>query len=116
MRGLFLVSLVSALLAGPALADESAVKLVDRPGKDLVEANCIMCHSLDYIQMNSVFLDRKGWEASVTKMMKVMGAPIDDADAAKIVDYLVDGYGKKAPPGDRPAGAAEAGKSEGAKR
>ena len=37
-----------------------------------------MCHSLDYIPMNSVFLDRKGWEASVTKMMKVMGAPIGE--------------------------------------
>jgi uncharacterized protein (DUF697 family) len=24
----------------------------------------------------------------VTKMIKVFGAPIDDADAAKIVDYL----------------------------
>ncbi len=108
--------LLSVLLAGSALADESAVKLVDRPGRDLVEANCIMCHSLDYIQMNSVFLDRKGWEASVTKMMKVMGAPIDDADAAKIVDYLVESYGKKSPPAERPAAAPEAGKAEGGKR
>src|SRR5258707_13354579 len=32
------------------------------------------------------------WQAEVTKMIKVYGAPIDDADAAKIVDYLAATY------------------------
>ena len=63
-------------------------------GGQLVEANCVMCHSLDYIPMNSPFLDRKGWEASVNKMIKVMGAPIAEADAQKIADYLAGQYGK----------------------
>ena len=80
--------------AAPALAQESQLRLRDGPGGQLVEANCIMCHSLDYIQMNSPFLDRKGWEASVNKMIKVMGAPIAEADAQKIVDYLAGQYGK----------------------
>jgi hypothetical protein len=53
-----------------------------------------MCHSLDYIPMNSVFLDRKGWEASVTKMIKVMGAPIGSEDVPAIVEYLSRHYGK----------------------
>jgi mono/diheme cytochrome c family protein len=80
---------------GPAIAaDESSVRLKDSPGRELVEANCIMCHSLDYIQMNSPFLDRKGWEASVNKMVKVMGAPIGEADARAIVEYLATHYGK----------------------
>ena len=52
-----------------------------------------MCHSLDYIPMNSPFLDCKGWEASVTKMIKVMGALIAEADAQKITDYLAGQYG-----------------------
>jgi cytochrome c5 len=82
------------LAANPALADETAVRLRDGAGKPLVEANCVMCHSLDYIQMNSPFLDRKGWEASVNKMIKVMGAPIAEADAKAIVDYLAAQYGK----------------------
>jgi len=43
--------------------------------------------------MNSVFLDRKGWEGSVDKMVKVMGAPIAPEDAKQIVDYLVTAYG-----------------------
>ena len=75
-------------------AGESQVVLKEGAGKQLVEANCVMCHSLDYIPMNSVFLDRKGWEGSVTKMVKVMGAPISEQDAAAIVDYLARNYGK----------------------
>ena len=77
----------------PAMAaDESAVRLKDAPGRELVEANCVMCHSQDYIQMNSPFLDRRGWEASVNKMIKVMGAPIGERDARAIVEYLVTHY------------------------
>jgi hypothetical protein len=44
--------------------------------------------------MNSPFLDRRGWEASVNKMIKVMGAPIAESDAQNIVDYLAGRYGK----------------------
>lgn len=80
--------------AAPALAQESQLRLREGPGRQLVESNCVMCHSLDYIPMNSPFLDRKGWEASVNKMIKVMGAPIAEADAQKIVDYLAGQYGK----------------------
>ena len=82
------------LAGGPALADETQITLKDGPGRPLVEAYCVMCHSLDYIPMNSVFLDRKGWEASVNKMVKVMGAPIPSQDIPAIVDYLALQYGK----------------------
>jgi mono/diheme cytochrome c family protein len=91
MRNMLLLGVLSA---APALADESQVKLKDGEGRQLVEANCVMCHSLDYIQMNSVFLDRKGWEASVNKMIKVMGAPIRTEDVSGLVDYLAKQYGK----------------------
>ncbi len=92
MRALFVIGL---LLAPAALADEGEVKLKDGPGKDVVVANCATCHSLDYIPMNSVFLDRKGWDAAVSKMMKAFGAPIAPEDAPKIVDYLARNYGRK---------------------
>jgi cytochrome c5 len=82
------------LAAAHATAQESRLQLRDGPGRQLVEAHCVMCHSLDYIPMNSPFLDRKGWEGSVNKMVKVMGAPIAEADAQKIVDYLVGQYGR----------------------
>ncbi len=68
---------VLALLAArPAvLADESSVRLAQGEGVEQVQAACAICHSLDYIVMNSPFQDRAAWEKTVTKMVKVMGAP-----------------------------------------
>ena len=88
------VVLLGLMFASPLLADETQVALKEGEGKPLVEANCSMCHSLDYIQMNSIFLDRKGWEASVNKMIKVMVAPIRTDDVPAIVEYLNRNYGK----------------------
>ena len=89
-----IIVLLGLLIAAPAWADEAAIKLKDGAGRDLVEKNCVACHSLDYIPMNSPFLDRKGWEASVTKMIKAMGAPVAAEDVPGLVDYLVRNYGK----------------------
>jgi mono/diheme cytochrome c family protein len=89
---------VSLLLARAVVADEGQIQLREGPGKELVVAHCAMCHSLDYIPMNSPILDRKGWEGSVNKMIKVMGAPIAAEDAARIMEYLATYYGTAAPP------------------
>jgi hypothetical protein len=88
------LALFMSLFSAAAFADEGTIQLKDGLGKDLVMGNCVMCHSLDYVPMNSVFLDRKGWEASVNKMIKVMGAPIKSEDIPQIVDYLTKYYGK----------------------
>ena len=88
----FVVAL--ALAAGIVVAQERRVELKDGPGRAQVEANCNSCHSLDYVLMNSVFLDRVGWDASVTKMIRAFGAPINADDAKTIVDYLAANYGK----------------------
>ena len=73
-------------------SEESQIKLEDGPGRDLVAAVCAVCHSTDYIQMNSMFLDRQGWETVVNKMVHVMGAPIQEKDIPQIVDYLTKYY------------------------
>ena len=87
---------VLALLAAPsAPPDENRVQLKDGPSKDLVLGRCAACHSQDYIPMNSPFLDRKGWEAEVNKMVKAYGAPMEAGEVEKIVDYLATNYGKK---------------------
>ena len=85
--------IVLALLAAPP--DENRVQLKEGPARDLVIGRCAACHSQDYIPMNSPFLDRKGWEAEVNKMVKVYGAPMEPDEVAKIVDYLATNYGKK---------------------
>lgn len=87
------IALAATLLAGSACADEQVIKLKQAPGLDKVENNCAACHSLAYIPMNSVFLNAAAWDAEVTKMRKAFGAPIDDADAKVIVDYLKKNYG-----------------------
>jgi sulfite dehydrogenase (cytochrome) subunit B len=87
------ITIVTAVLALPALADEASIALKKAPGLDKVQANCGTCHSLDYIQMNSPFMNAATWDAEVTKMIKAYGAPISDADAAAIKDYLEANYG-----------------------
>jgi len=84
-----------ALLAGAtaAAAEEQPINLKAAPGVEQVEGNCGACHSLDYIEMNSPFLNAAGWNAEVTKMIKAFGAPIGEADAKVIVDYLAKNYG-----------------------
>jgi hypothetical protein len=88
------IALAFALaMAAPALGDEQPVPLKDAPGHEVVENNCAACHSLDYQRTNSAFLDYKGWQAEVDKMIKVYGAEIAPADAVAIVEYLTKNYG-----------------------
>jgi mono/diheme cytochrome c family protein len=67
-----------------------------RPGPNLeiVKSNCTGCHSADYveIQPRGPKFKQDFWQAEVTKMIKVYGAPIDEADIKKIVDYLAQTY------------------------
>jgi cytochrome c553 len=67
-----------------------------KPGAnvDVVKNNCTACHSADYVQTQprGPKFAKDFWQAEVTKMIKVYGAPIDDADVGKIVDYLTANY------------------------
>ena len=91
MRSLLMVLLLST---GAAVAQEEKVVLKDAPGRDKA-MQCLACHSLDYIQMNSRFLDKTGWTASVNKMINAFGAPIPKEDVDAIASYLNENYGKK---------------------
>ncbi len=91
MRSLLMVLLLST---GTAVAQEEKVVLKDAPGRDKA-MQCLACHSLDYIQMNSRFLDKAGWTGSVNKMINAFGAPIPKEDVDAIATYLNENYGKK---------------------
>lgn len=86
-------SLLLLLALASAAAAEDA-ELRDAPGRDLVSAKCAACHSLDYLPMNSPFLDRAGWEKTLRKMIDVMGAPVEEKDVPAILDYLTAAYGR----------------------
>jgi sulfite dehydrogenase (cytochrome) subunit B len=93
MRSIAIAAIMTALTAGSAGADERSVQLKQAPGLDKVAANCGGCHSLDYVPMNSPFLSAAGWDAEVAKMINAFGAPIGQADAKTIADYLKSNYG-----------------------
>jgi cytochrome c5 len=81
-----------AAQAAPAsyrLPEETAT-LKPGPDLDVVKNNCTACHSADYIstQPRNVKSKKEFWQTEVNKMIKLYGAPIDEADIGKIVDYL----------------------------
>ena len=91
------------LAASPALAAPRTYELPPEtaalaagPNQDEALNNCGACHSAEYIstQPRSLANPKAFWQAEVSKMKAAYGAPIDDADIPKIVDYLVSTYGK----------------------
>ena len=91
------VATLAALASFAAQAQEAKLELKPGPGRDQVMGYCVICHSVDYIQMNSPFMNRQVWDAEVTKMIKAYGAPVPPDQVALIVDYLTKNYGAPAP-------------------
>lgn len=75
------------------LPDEKAA-FKPGPNLEVVTNNCTACHSADYVQTQpkGPKFGKDFWQAEVNKMIKVYGAPIDDNDVPKIVEYLAQTY------------------------
>ncbi len=71
------------------LPDETA-QFKPGPNLEVVQGNCGACHSADYVLTQPIGpkFKKDFWQAEVTKMIKVYGAPIDEKDVPAIVDYL----------------------------
>ena len=67
------------------------------PGYAKAQAQCVACHSAEYMQYQPPTAARPYWDAMVKRMKTVFNAPIDDADMPLIVDYLVKTYGNEQP-------------------
>jgi len=98
------------LTAAPAFAldinlppETALFKPSTLPGYTLVQNNCMLCHSVHYIQSQPPASPRAYWEATVKKMKKPFGATFADADIPDMVDYLVKTYGAERPPATKPA-------------
>src|SRR5215469_16940118 len=101
------IALLGLVFAGSALAlsvnakpltielpDETAA-FKPGPNLDAAQGNCGACHSADYVLTQPPqAADKKEafWKTEVTKMIKLYGAPINEADVPKIVDYLSKTY------------------------
>jgi sulfite dehydrogenase (cytochrome) subunit B len=100
MRVLVCVLILVAAGVTVARADDIALPpdhpygmLAPGPGSEVAQRGCMLCHSTDYI-VTQPRGDQKQWEGVVTKMIKVYGAPLSEADARTVVDYLARQYGK----------------------
>ena len=71
--------------------DHELATLKPGPGMEVARANCLLCHSTDYVVLQPKG-DAKQWQAVVTKMIKVFGAPIAPENEKTIVDYLSAAY------------------------
>ena len=101
--GLALVGVALAAMAPAAaqrtisLPPETAAYVnSDLPGYQLVQRNCLGCHSPHYAQMQPPTLARTYWENTVKRMKKPFGAQFPDEDIAAMVVYLVKNYGNEA--------------------
>ena len=102
MRGEFVVTVLLLLTPLAARAadqktialppDNAMATLAPGPGMEVARANCGLCHSTDYI-VRQPRADAKQWQAEVTKMIKVFGAPISPNNEKTIVEYLASAYG-----------------------
>jgi mono/diheme cytochrome c family protein len=102
MKKTFLLALAPLVFAGLVAANAASVdyKLPEEtsalkpgPNLDMAQNNCTACHSVDYIKTQPIMKSKKDfWQAEVTKMIKVYGAPIQDADVPKLVEYLSTAY------------------------
>jgi mono/diheme cytochrome c family protein len=87
------------LVAAAALAGEVTITLPPetvalKPGKgaEFAQANCLVCHSADYVATQPP-MPRKFWDAEVKKMIEKYAAPTPPDVTASIAEYLTATYG-----------------------
>ena len=102
-RRIFVAAAVVLVLVGVGLraADvkfalpPDTAKLKPGPGVELATAQCLTCHSADYISTQPR-LNGAQWQTSVLKMRDKYGAPIQTNRLDDLVGYLVKNYGPDA--------------------
>jgi len=98
MYKILLMALLSfASLQAQEVTSETAVPYIPyeiKMGKnfDVVQAQCLMCHSFGYI-INQGPQSKEFWKEKVQKMKHAFGMDISDSDAVLVTDYLFTHYG-----------------------
>lgn len=86
LAALWIIGAGPAKEAGPD-AIEKQFGLKPGPGRELVLANCLPCHSTAIVASNH--LKRERWAELVTQMQERNGMrPLDEATRNRILDYL----------------------------
>jgi hypothetical protein len=77
--------------------DGAVLRASPLPGYAKAQADCVACHSAEYMLYQPPNAGRAYWEAMTKRMKAVFNAPFDDADVPAIVDYLSATYGNRKP-------------------
>lgn len=94
--GLALASTAGAGVKNITLPPDGVqLRTSELPGYEKARAQCVACHSAEYMQYQPPTAARPYWEGTVKRMKQVFKAPLEDADMAEIVDYLVKTYGNE---------------------
>ncbi len=93
--GMVLASGALVLAAEKFQLPPETAKLKPGTGAEMVTAQCLLCHSADYISTQPR-LSRTAWNAAVVKMKDKYGAPIPTNNIPALVDYLTKNYGAPA--------------------
>ena len=85
---------LASAMAGEVTITLPAETATLKPGKgvELALANCVTCHSADYISMQPP-MPKKFWEANVKKMIEKYAAPTTTEVTAALAEYLTAAYG-----------------------
>jgi sulfite dehydrogenase (cytochrome) subunit B len=77
--------------------DSAQLKVSTLPGYQKALANCVYCHSAEYMIYQPASASRGYWDNMVKRMKNVFNAPVKEEDMSEIVDYLVKTYGSEKP-------------------
>ncbi|HYS79281.1 MAG TPA: cytochrome c [Anaeromyxobacteraceae bacterium] len=78
----------TAPASASASSDQSALlegKLPDEPGRSVLQAKCLICHTVEYVTLQR--LTPAQWQKTVEKMRK-FGAPLNDDEVRSLSAYL----------------------------
>jgi virginiamycin B lyase len=100
MRSAVAAALLTASIAAHAQTQQGNVPMPEGKGKQLVEAMCSSCHSLQLIQNSSGYTHEQ-WRELTSNMVNMSGSA---AQQSEVLDYLA----KNFPPGDTKRTGAKA--------
>jgi len=92
LLGMLSVGSLFAQVEGDVEVPYIAYQIKMGKGFDVVQANCLMCHSFGYI-INQGPQSREFWKKKIDKMIVHFKAPISKKDAKTVTDYLFEHYG-----------------------
>ena len=73
-------------------AFDAGVTLPEGAGREILVAQCLVCHELAALELFRDFYDQDSWR-SLVESMRAHGADVDDAEVELVSAYLAQHFG-----------------------